>query len=209
MTAYCLLTIILLQSNVGGAVSLGRASRDTPIESALVRSPERDGHNALYILLRLVRDDVRYDQITRALMVPGPKSLLDLKVAATEQGIPASIRRHNGLQSLRSVLPAIVPYDAPGDPRGTFLLVFALDIDNGNVDYINGGIATFDRMGTELFLRNWTGHALSVRRPSENTSSRIALTQLLPLAVGSGCVLFLVLYAAIRFRQMKKQCDCT
>jgi len=45
MTAFCLLTITVLQTDVDGTVSSGRASRDTPIESALVRSAERDGHN--------------------------------------------------------------------------------------------------------------------------------------------------------------------
>jgi len=135
-----------------------RASESSPPVADSWRSPENDGLNCLYILLKSRNFDTDYKGLSRRLLKSGgPATLVDLKRATEEVGAEGVIIKGDP-ETLKASLPAIAHIQDFRDGSQGFVLVFGMS--EADVQLIHGNYATIDQMSQDEFRLLWSGYAL-------------------------------------------------
>jgi len=134
---------------------------DTP---GLWRTPEHEGANGLYLLLRLSGCEVEYEAVQDALAVKnGRPSMLELRTAAERLGLRTAIQKWRPGDLAESRTPVIAHLESIGGEAGRFVLVIGLGSTKCRV--IHCGHAVMEQMSRDGFVRAWSGYVLVPEPP--------------------------------------------
>jgi len=156
--------LVIVGAGLGQAANADGAKEDN-VWPGIYRKPANDGVNCLYLQLRALGYNERYDAFRARLPDSGVSlSLSELAQAGKRFGfrlVPLKL----SLSELAQNTPAIVYFEEGGVGKGHYYLLVHIDEVNSAVAIVNGAYVTRNWMARDQFRRNWTGYAL-VARPS-------------------------------------------
>jgi hypothetical protein len=155
--------LMLLMGVVAGCAGLCRAGSEADsAPSPIWRQPRQNGANALYLFLRLHHRPVSYAAVEKALPAADHgHSLLQLRDASRQLGLPAGVYKCRPDDLARGPLPVVALLDNPSGTGGTFVVL--LNQNGGSWFFLNAVTATVEEMSADEFRRRWSGSVL-VRR---------------------------------------------
>lgn len=161
------------------------------------RTPNNDGLNCLYLLLRTHGVDAGYDDLEKSTKARGEcMNLLSLRKSVEQHGLGAQVIKTN-LTDLREYSFPIIAYmdGSLGEGSGFVLL---LEVNGSSCSYVEGGYATINEVSDEQFRRTWTGYALVTSEPGLSWSRDLPFIFLVAAMTYALCVVVSSRWAKLR-----------
>lgn len=166
-----------------------RASTSEVVCEEEWRRDDRDGANALYMLVHAYGCDVAYPDVVDAVATAGrPTSFAVLEASARVLGVEAELIRCAPGVGMRRHLPAIGLQVDPRTGGGTFS--FVMDVNDESVLWVSAGRARIMNSSWSEFLAEWSGHLLTLRTPAPaGPWIQFSIAAVALFALGAGSVL--------------------
>lgn len=156
------------------------------------------GPNALFVTLRLCGVEVTWDEVKKRVPVgPRGSTLKDLAEAAKSFGLAASPRTNLTPEAIRKAPKPLIlhiniePSDAQPERRDHFIVI-TRSPEGGGYSGVDTTNALYTQFSDDFIVRNMTGHALVLGRPSfasRVSSYNLVLGAILATLLGGNLVL--------------------
>lgn len=159
----CGVVVSLTAAWAVGASTGGTARREVaPGDGEVWRTQKQQGTNALHLLLKLCGRSPEYDRVKAALEREGEHpSLLHLRDAAAEFGLPCEVSRVSPGELGSGSFPVVTLMDLHPDQGGVYVLL--VNFNGTSWQMIDGTSATLISLSDDEFRRNWSGVVLTPR----------------------------------------------
>lgn len=146
-----------------GAYARSRESHaNGPGEGDVWRTESLQGTNALHLLLQLSGRSPEYGRVKATLARKGEHpSLLHLRDAAADLGLPCEVRRSSPAELGVGTFPVVTLMDLHPDQGGVYVLL--VNFNGTSWQMIDGTSATLISLSDDEFRRTWSGVVLAPR----------------------------------------------